>query len=335
MSNVHTLKDISDDPCLDDGGPKVGSILGEPPHKRYPPSRAELIEQLSRVKNDRKVAISCGNRIADRCELLSQENRRVLEELNRSQKENECLQGSLNQTKKDIATLSKESERMQDKINQYTSLFKQLTGCNTELKSLIVSERKSHAELDAKYLEEIKSLKLELENEQELSERNLKSKDSFISCLWGYLRGQQAEMELLHFKHSASRCGSPQLHEEASHDSSVKGGETSRRNDDSEEEEPEAESTVPADSEVLPPIAVLGAGKVLANDYSVFPPLFKLTIFILLAMLIIWYAYKCIFRSKPTDEKEELIYPHYRIPLGIRHKNERAYAKDETLPYRY
>ncbi|CAB4418285.1 unnamed protein product [Rhizophagus irregularis] len=68
-------------------------------------------------------------------------------------------------------------------------------------------------------------------------------------------------MELLHFKHSASRCGSPQLHEEASHDSSVKGGETSRRNDDSEEEEPEAESTVPADSEVLPPIAVLGAGK--------------------------------------------------------------------------
>ncbi|CAB4435832.1 unnamed protein product [Rhizophagus irregularis] len=209
MSNVHTLKDISDDPCLDDGGPKVGSILGEPPHKRYPPSRAELIEQLSRVKNDRKVAISCGNRIADR----------------------------------------------------------------------FVSERKSHTELEAKYLEEIKSLKSELENEQEQSERNLKSKESFISCLWGYLRGQQAEMELLHFKHSASRCGSPQSQGEASHESTVI---RDKQPKEGGKEGPEAVPTIPADSLIfdepepethnpsssLPSIAVLGAGKALAGDYS-------------------------------------------------------------------
>ncbi|PKK61639.1 hypothetical protein RhiirC2_791512 [Rhizophagus irregularis] len=46
---------------------------------------------------------------------------------------------------------------------------------------------------------------------------------------------------------------------EASHDSSVKGGETSRRKGDSEEEEPEAESTVPLILKYCHPcIAVLG-----------------------------------------------------------------------------
>ncbi|RGB31450.1 hypothetical protein C1646_764048 [Rhizophagus diaphanus] len=152
-----------------------------------------------------------------------------------------------------------------------------LTESNTELKSLVVSERKSCIELEAKYLEKIKSLKSELENEQEQSERNLKSKDSFISCLWGYLRGQQAEMELLHFKHSASRCGLLQSHGEASHESTVLGNKQPKEGG---KEGPEAVPTIPADSLILdelethnpssplPSIAVLGAGKVLAGDYS-------------------------------------------------------------------
>ncbi|RGB22268.1 hypothetical protein C1646_776384 [Rhizophagus diaphanus] len=233
MQRICTLKDVED-----------GEKLGSPPLNRYPPSRAEIEEQLVRANQDCETAIDCGNRLLARCKVLYKENRRI-----------------------------------QDKQKKYTLLFKQLTESNTELKSLVVNERKSHAELEAKYLEEIKSLKSELENVQELSERNLKSKDSFISCLWGYLRGQQAEMELLHFKHSASRCGSPQSQGEASHELTVIGDKQPKEGG---KEGPEAEPTIPADSLILnepepethnpssplPSIAVLGAGKVLAGDYS-------------------------------------------------------------------
>ncbi|CAB4435720.1 unnamed protein product [Rhizophagus irregularis] len=119
-------------------------------------------------------------------------------------------------------------------------------------------------------------------------------------------------MELLHFKHSASRCGSPQSQGEASHESTVI---RDKQPKEGGKEGPEAVPTIPADSLIfdepepethnpsssLPSIAVLGAGKALAGDYSgqyIIPPIFKLAFFILLVILIIWYICKLIFTSE-------------------------------------
>ncbi|CAG8617982.1 9796_t:CDS:2, partial [Funneliformis caledonium] len=75
---------------------------------------------------------------------------------------------------------------MQDSMNQFIPLSKQLNGLNNKLVSQITCERKSHADLNAKQLKEIKSLK---------SEINLK--DSEITSLEnkGVLRSEVSDLE--------------------------------------------------------------------------------------------------------------------------------------------
>jgi hypothetical protein len=47
----------------------------------------------------------------------------------------------------------------------------------------------------------------------------------------------------------------------------------------------------------LSSIAVMGAAKALVSDAFTIPPIFKLTIFVLLALVIIWYVYKFFWRG--------------------------------------
>ena len=73
-------------------------------------------------------------------------------DLNHSHEENEQLQN-------DLDHLHKENEHMWNSINQMIPLSKQLNGLNNKLVFQITCERKSHADLNAKQLKEIESLK--------------------------------------------------------------------------------------------------------------------------------------------------------------------------------
>ncbi|CAB5384626.1 unnamed protein product [Rhizophagus irregularis] len=62
----------------------------------------------------------------------------------------------------DLDHLHEENKRMQDSINQFIPLSKQLNGWNNKLVSQITCERKSHVDLNAKQLKKIESLKSEI-----------------------------------------------------------------------------------------------------------------------------------------------------------------------------
>ncbi|CAB5395970.1 unnamed protein product [Rhizophagus irregularis] len=93
----------------------------------------------------------------------------------------------------DLDHLHEENKRMQDSMNQFIPLFKQLNGLNNKLVSQITCERKSYVDLNAKQLKEIESLK---------SEINLK--DSEITSL--EVRINELEVRLLASSKSEKLC---------------------------------------------------------------------------------------------------------------------------------
>ncbi|CAG8642867.1 7343_t:CDS:2 [Funneliformis mosseae] len=89
----------------------------------------------------------------------------------------------------DLDHSHEENERMQNSMNQITPLANQLNGLNNKLISQITCERKSHADLNAKQLKEIESLKfmtkineLEVELEQIAQKVLLKDSDTNQLC---------------------------------------------------------------------------------------------------------------------------------------------------------
>ncbi|RIA79610.1 hypothetical protein C1645_845404 [Glomus cerebriforme] len=129
MPRIFTLNDV---------GNNDGSKLGSPPSNRYPPSRLELEEQL---KKDREMFIRSAKQLIAKYHTLDKKNKYMQNDLVRSHEEN---------------------ERMQDSMNQLIPLSKQLNGLNNKLVFQITCERKSHADLNAKQLKEIESLKSEI-----------------------------------------------------------------------------------------------------------------------------------------------------------------------------
>ncbi|RIB04727.1 hypothetical protein C2G38_2221525 [Gigaspora rosea] len=80
MSRIHTLSDIGE-----------GNKLGDLPSNRYPPSRTELENLLNQANQDREIAIECGNRLTHKCSILDKDNKRMQQDLNRSNKGKEKL----------------------------------------------------------------------------------------------------------------------------------------------------------------------------------------------------------------------------------------------------
>ncbi|PKB93423.1 hypothetical protein RhiirA5_483970, partial [Rhizophagus irregularis] len=119
-------------------GNNDGSKLGSPPSNRYPPSRLEFEKQL---KKDREMFIRSAKQLIAKYHALD--------------KKNKCMQNDLDHS-------HEENERMQNSMNQFIPLSKQLNGLNNKLVSQITCERKSHADLNAKQLKEIESLKSEI-----------------------------------------------------------------------------------------------------------------------------------------------------------------------------
>ena len=76
MANVHMLNEINNGTSL-----ISGNKLGDLPSNRYPPSRTELENQLVCANRDQKIAISCGNQLSSRCDLLIKNNERLSERI--------------------------------------------------------------------------------------------------------------------------------------------------------------------------------------------------------------------------------------------------------------
>ncbi|RGB23458.1 hypothetical protein C1646_677098 [Rhizophagus diaphanus] len=87
---------------------------------------------------------------------------------------------------------------MRNSINQMIPLSKQLNGLNNKLVFQITCERKSHADLNAKQLKEIESLKSKnnlLESSVSLTQKILFLKDSEITSLEVRINELEAELE--------------------------------------------------------------------------------------------------------------------------------------------
>jgi len=134
------------------------------------------LDQTITERDDLKHMESLKDQAAERCE------------------ENKCIQASLDQSKKDNNALIKENRRMQDSQKQINTRIKELYNDNNKLRSQISSEQKSHTELTAKYLEEIKSHKFTinaLENKLAYTAKEVSLKDSGIASYKAKLKDQQ------------------------------------------------------------------------------------------------------------------------------------------------
>ena len=74
MANVHTLNEINNGTSL-----VFSNKLGDLPFNRYPPSRTEFENQLACANREWEIAISCGNQLGSRCNLLIKNNERLTE----------------------------------------------------------------------------------------------------------------------------------------------------------------------------------------------------------------------------------------------------------------
>jgi hypothetical protein len=179
MPRIYTLNDV---------GNSGGSKLGNPPSNRYPPSRLELEEQL---KKDREKFIRSAKQLITKYHVLDEKNKCMQNDLDHSHEENEQLQN-------DLDHLHEENEHMRNSINQMIPLSKQLNGLNNKLVFQITCERKSHADLNAKQLKEIESLKSKnnlLESSVSSTQKILFLKDSEITSLEARINELEAELE--------------------------------------------------------------------------------------------------------------------------------------------
>ncbi|CAG8746903.1 10254_t:CDS:2, partial [Funneliformis caledonium] len=91
-----------------------------------------------------------------------------------------------------------ENERMQNSMNQITLLANQLNGLNNKLVPQITCKRKSHADLNAKQLKEIESLKSTVKSLESIifsMQKALSLKDSDITSLGIKINELEAELE--------------------------------------------------------------------------------------------------------------------------------------------
>ncbi|GET67376.1 uncharacterized protein OCT59_022619 [Rhizophagus irregularis] len=133
--------------------------------------------------------------------------------LDASHEENESIQNDLDRS-------YEENERMQKSMNQMIPLANQLNGLNNKLVSQITCEQKSHADLNAKQLKEIESLKStvkSLESIISLMQKDSSLKDSDIISLGTKINELEAELEqamqkvLLKNSDTNQLCSNPSL----------------------------------------------------------------------------------------------------------------------------
>jgi hypothetical protein len=187
MPRIYTLNDV---------GNSNSSKLGSPPSNRYPPSRLELEEQL---KKDREKFIRSAKQLITKYHVLDEKNK--------------CMQNDLDHS-------HEENERMHNSMNQIIPLANQLNGLNNKLVSQITCERKSHADLNAKQLKEIESLKSTVKSLESIISSMQKAsslKDSDIISLGTKINELEAELEqatqkvLLKDSDTNQLCSNPSL----------------------------------------------------------------------------------------------------------------------------
>src|SRR5215216_5381667 len=103
MAKVHTLNKIN-------GGVALVSDnkLGESPSNRYPSSRIELENQLTCTKHNLDIALSSGNQLGTRCNLLIKNNESFSERVCQLKDKVRELKNQISQ--KDISLISVKSE---------------------------------------------------------------------------------------------------------------------------------------------------------------------------------------------------------------------------------
>ncbi|PKK56113.1 hypothetical protein RhiirC2_800725, partial [Rhizophagus irregularis] len=121
MANVHTLNEINNGASL-----VSSNKLGDLPSNRYPPSRIELENQLACANRDREIAISCGNQLGTRCDLLIKNNERLSERV--CQLENEVRELKNQIIHKDISFTKAE--------NEITTKLEDIQALQSEIKEL-------------------------------------------------------------------------------------------------------------------------------------------------------------------------------------------------------
>src|SRR5436190_13889042 len=165
MPRIYTLNDV---------GNSNSSKLGSPPSNRYPPSQLELEEQL---KKDREKFIRSAKQLITKYHVLDEKNK--------------CMQNDLDHS-------HEENEHMHNSMNQIIPLANQLNGLNNKLVSQITCERKSHADLNAKQLKEIESLKSTVKSLESIISSMQKAsslKDSDIISLGTKINELEVELE--------------------------------------------------------------------------------------------------------------------------------------------
>ncbi len=277
------------------------------------------LNQTTTERDDLKHLESLKNQVAERCEVLNEENK--------------CIQASLDQSKKDNDALIEENRRMQDSQKQINTRIKELYNDNNKLRSQISSEQKSHTELTAKYLEEIKSHKFTinaLENKLAYTAKEVSLKDSDIASYKAKLKDQQESAGLLIFslkarvkelkdKLECSSQGSDRTESfdkiQNDHDASplenpAKHGGTIDKTTCSKisagaPSQKLAEQNI---TSAVPSIAILGAGKALplaptaASEEYTTPSMFHVMYFILTIMLVIWCILTLIEKFQRSSE---------------------------------
>ena len=201
MPRIYTLNDV---------GNSNSSKLGSPPSNRYLPSRLELEEKL---KKDREKFIRSAKQLIAKYHALDKKNKCMQSALDASHEENESIQNDLDRS-------YEENERMQKSMNQMIPLANQLNGLNNKLVSQITCEQKSHADLNAKQLKEIESLKSTVKSLESIISSMQKAsslKDSDIISLGTKINELEAELEqatqkvLLKDSNTNQLCSNPSL----------------------------------------------------------------------------------------------------------------------------
>jgi len=103
MANVHMLNEINNRTSL-----VSNNKLGNLPSNQYPFSWTKLENQLACANRDREIAISCGNQLGRRCDLLIKNNERLLERIYQLEDEMRELKNQI--IHKDISFTKAENE---------------------------------------------------------------------------------------------------------------------------------------------------------------------------------------------------------------------------------
>ncbi|CAG8633641.1 14181_t:CDS:1 [Cetraspora pellucida] len=135
MSRIHTLSDIGE-----------GNKLGDLPSNRYPPSRTELENLLNQANHDYEIAIECGNRLANKCSVLDKDNKRIQQDLNRSNKDKEKVSKHIYQLIDEVKRLYSELDTLISQItHKDISLNEYKDKIHTKLKEIKTLQSKIKA----------------------------------------------------------------------------------------------------------------------------------------------------------------------------------------------